>query len=132
MIELILPYPPSLNHYKNIGRLTQTKTGKLYQQKINSPQTKRYMFEVWLMVQQKKAKEGLKSFDSEEISLEVYVHSPDKRKRDLDNILKVTIDSLENAGLFNDDSQICRLIVERREIIKNGQLIVRLCPYGKR
>ncbi len=122
MIELTLPYPPSLNHYKGIGRITRTKSGKLYQMKINSPETKRYFYEVWSLIRIK----GFKSFDSAMLSMEVYVHPPDSRKRDLDNICKVLIDSLQNGGLFNDDSQISRLLVERREIIKGGQIIVRI------
>lgn len=34
---------------------------------------------------------------------------PDRRKRDLDNLLKAALDSLAHAGVFDDDSQIVDL-----------------------
>jgi crossover junction endodeoxyribonuclease RusA len=34
---------------------------------------------------------------------------PDKRRRDLDNLLKATLDSLVHAGVYDDDSQIVDL-----------------------
>jgi len=126
MIELTLPYPPSVNHYKTIGRIQRTTTGKLYQTRINSNETKRYYFEVWFLVQHLKAKEGLISFDSATISVEVDVYPPDGRKRDLDGCLKVLLDSMQRAGLYNDDYQIARLLVQRKCIIKGGQIIVRI------
>jgi crossover junction endodeoxyribonuclease RusA len=33
-------------------------------------------------------------------------YPPDSRRRDLDNVLKCTLDSLVHAGLMDDDSQI--------------------------
>jgi crossover junction endodeoxyribonuclease RusA len=41
------------------------------------------------------------------------VHAPDRRRRDLDNVLKSTLDSLTHAGVWDDDSQIDQLSVER-------------------
>jgi crossover junction endodeoxyribonuclease RusA len=34
---------------------------------------------------------------------------PDKRRRDLDNLLKATLDGLAHAGVYEDDSQIVDL-----------------------
>lgn len=128
MIELRLLYPPSVNHYKNVGRLKTTKSGKMYQERINSPETVRYFYEVWYMFQQKKAREGVKSLDDAKISLEIEVYPPDARKRDLDNVCKVTIDALVKAGCFYDDYQVDKLLVERKRVTKGGQLIVRIAP----
>lgn len=122
MIEIILPYPPSVNHYKTVGRLRTTASGKMYQPRIDSPETKRYHYEVWMKCRQ----QGVVSLLDSTISLEMYVYPPDRRKRDLDNILKVLCDSLVKAGCFNDDSQIARLLVQRRDIIQGGQIIVRI------
>ncbi len=128
MIELTLPYPPSVNSYKSVGRLRTTKTGKLYQPKYNSVETNRFYYEVWMLIQQKKAKEGLKSFDSSTISVEMDVWVPDARKRDIDNVVKPTLDSLQRAGMFDDDYQIALLTIKRCPIISNGQIIVRIKP----
>jgi crossover junction endodeoxyribonuclease RusA len=34
---------------------------------------------------------------------------PDRRRRDLDNLLKATLDGLAHAGVYEDDSQIVDL-----------------------
>lgn len=122
MIELILPYPPSLNHYKRAGRTIVTKRGKIFQSRVNTDATKRFFYEVWYLVKQKQ----IESLGGAPIALEIDVFPPDKRKRDLDNVLKVTLDALQNAGLFDDDYQVSRLFVERMGIIRQGQIIVRI------
>lgn len=64
--------------------------------------------------------------------LEVHIQAfpPDKRRRDLDNVLKVCIDSLQQAGLFEDDSQIDYLLIERKEVVQDGQLKVDIKEKG--
>ncbi len=125
MIELELPWPPSVNHYKTTGCIVTTRTGKLYQRKINSHETNQFYISVWAEVKSR----CLKSFAGATISLEVHAYPPDKRKRDLSNILKVLEDSLQRAGLFDDDYQIARLLVERKAIIRDGKVIVRIAEF---
>lgn len=60
------------------------------------------------------------------ISISVYAYPPDKRVRDIDNLLKVTIDSLKDANLFLDDSQIDKIYIERMSIFKKGRLDINL------
>lgn len=129
MIELILPYPPCVNHYKRVGRIVTTRTGKLYQQKINTNATKQFYYEVWMRIKSLNQIEGIKSFDDAMISMKVYMYPPDRRKRDVDGILKVLLDSMEKAGLYNDDYQVARLLVDRKEVVKNGKLVVRMELY---
>lgn len=124
-VELILPYPPSVNHYKNTGRLIKTKKGRMYQPRVNSPETKKYYWDVFIKVHSQK----IKSFAEAKISVEIDVYPPDKRKRDLDGILKVLLDSMQKAGLYDDDCQIARLLVERREIIEQGQVVVTIKEF---
>lgn len=125
MITLELPFPPSLNHYKRIGRTIVTKAGKSYQQRYNSPETKAYYYEVWQRVM-KLRREGFKSFGSAMISVYLGVYPKNKRKFDLDNLCKVLLDSLQKSGLFDDDSQIHLLTVEKKSIIPEGKVIVRI------
>ena len=128
MIELILPHPPSLNHFKRVGRLKTTEKGKLYQPKFYTPEAKRFFYEVWLKVMQERANQGFKFFDDATISLGVYIDldPPDKRRMDIDNPIKIIFDSLVKAHLIADDSMITRLLVERKHIIQGGQIIVRV------
>lgn len=69
---------------------------------------------------------GIKSLGSASIALEMDIYPPDKRKRDIDNGIKPTLDALQKAGVYDDDNQIARLLVTRMVIIPQGQIIVRI------
>lgn len=129
MIELELPWPPSVNSYKKVGRLITTKNGKLYQTRVNTQETKEFYYYVWLKIRSLKATTRMEMPIHSTISIEVHAHPPDDKKRDLDNILKALFDSLVKGGLLQDDSQISRLLVERMDIIKGGQIIIRIKEY---
>ena len=122
MIILTLPYCPSVNHYKTIGRLVKTKSGKMYQQRRNSKETVGYYYEVYSIWHRR----GVSGLGGATISMEVDVYPPDKKKRDLSNILKVLEDSLQHAGVYDDDRQIARLLVTRCDTMAGGQIIVRI------
>lgn len=47
---------------------------------------------------------------------EVVIHAKDHRRRDLDNCLKILLDSLEKAGAYEDDSQFDKLSISRGEV----------------
>ena len=44
------------------------------------------------------------------------VFPPDRRRRDIDNLPKAVLDSLEFAGVFENDSQVDRLLVLRQGV----------------
>jgi crossover junction endodeoxyribonuclease RusA len=60
------------------------------------------------------------------LSLRILAYPPDKRKRDIDNLCKITIDSLQKARVFLDDCQIDLLFIERKEQFKDGKLEVQI------
>jgi crossover junction endodeoxyribonuclease RusA len=60
------------------------------------------------------------------IALIVWAYPPDKRKRDISNLLKIIEDSLQDAGVFNDDFNIDFIEIKRGEIKKGGGLVVML------
>ena len=63
-------------------------------------------------------------YGSTPISLQIWVYPPDRRKRDISNIIKIIEDSLQDAGVYDDDFQISLLVVERGQIIKGGKVTV--------
>jgi crossover junction endodeoxyribonuclease RusA len=60
------------------------------------------------------------------LEVEVVVHPPDRRRRDVDNVQKALLDALAHGGAYHDDNQIVRLSIERREPLESGKSIVRI------
>lgn len=58
------------------------------------------------------------------LKMTLLVCAPDKRKRDLDNVCKATLDALQHSGVFEDDSQIDELRVVRGNKVIGGCLFV--------
>lgn len=56
------------------------------------------------------------------LAVQIVANPPDRRTRDLDNVLKCFLDSLTKAGIWHDDSQIDLLIVERGECQPGGSM----------
>lgn len=108
MIELILPVPVSSNVYWR----------KFNNRMVLSPKAKEYQKQVAKIVTIEKPK----SFSKDDrLRFEVDFYPKDKRKRDLDNFCgKALQDSLQNCGLFVDDSQIDSVEYTRCEIDKNN------------
>ncbi len=61
------------------------------------------------------------------LSVNIEAFPPDKRRRDLDNILKSLLDSLQHAGVYDDDSQIDYLAITRNTTAKD-KIIVTIKP----
>jgi len=115
MIKLSIPFPPSLNHYY----IHASKQNVIGSKGIT------YRNDVYYAVRTKKPKEPL----TERLSVTIHAIMPDKRKRDLDNILKAALDSLQNAGIYVDDCQIDELSVIRGPVQKPGRLKIEIREF---
>jgi crossover junction endodeoxyribonuclease RusA len=115
-VVLILPWPPSLNHYyRRIGARTLiSREGRAYREDVCA-----------LLAGSGPRKPPVGG----RIALCMDAFPPDRRKRDLDNILKSILDALEHAGLYEDDSQIDLLVIRRCECIEGGRLVVRVDAF---
>jgi crossover junction endodeoxyribonuclease RusA len=61
---------------------------------------------------------GVKTYELEgDLRVEIEVFPPDKRKRDIDNLLKSLLDSLTHAQVWKDDNQISDLRIFRNKQI---------------
>lgn len=54
------------------------------------------------------------------LSVTVLAIMPDRRRRDLDNILKALFDALTHAGVWLDDEQIDEITIRRNGIQRGG------------
>lgn len=71
-----------------------------------------------------RADEGL----TERLSVSIQLWPPDKRRRDIDNVLKALLDALEAANVFADDGQIDNLSISRKGTRKGGGCVVSVLP----
>lgn len=70
-------------------------------------------------------------FKDAPVSLDILVFPPDKRKRDIDNVLKPILDSLAKAGVYDDDSQVHCIRICRAEQVKDGKVEITIKNFAK-
>lgn len=100
---MVLPWPPTANtYYRHVGpRVLISRDGRAYRQ----------------AVAELAASEGWPKFGQQRVSVHIEAWMPDRRKRDLDNVLKSLLDSLTHAGVWEDDSQIDGIAIWRAPLI---------------
>jgi len=93
-----LPYPPSVNHYwgSNGKRRYILPAGVEFRDRV---------FNILAGCKQLRGN----------VALKIEVYPPDKRRRDLDNVLKAILDALQHADAMKDDNQVAALHVWRRD-----------------
>lgn len=109
MMTFELPWPPSINHYwRHVGnRVLISREGVAFRRLV--------MIKLGYTLT-----EPLKS----RLEVRVDLHPPDRRRRDIDNVAKALLDAIQHAGLYEDDSQIDRLMLERKTMKPKGGVVV--------
>ncbi len=145
---LTLPYPPSINHYwRNFrGRVVISREGRAFRKNVQAlppeetpppeapPETlpegtadaTPHSAPSTTTLAQRSGNGPRKPPAGGRIALCMDAFPPDRRRRDLDNIQKPVLDSLEHAGVYEDDSQIDLLLTRRCEVTKHGRVEIHL------
>lgn len=75
-------------------------------------------------------RDGIRSFGSARLSVNIYIHPRSRRIFDLDNCLKAILDALMAANVYDDDSQIDMLSIARSTPKPGGSAVVSISEYG--
>lgn len=117
-MRLTLPFPPSVNGYwrstrKGVliserGRIFRSNAlASIYQQLRCRPPALLTELEVHLVL-----------------------CPPSRAKRDLDNFQKALFDGLTHAGIWKDDSQVKRMLVEWGPVTKGGKAEINISTFS--
>jgi len=117
MMQLTLPFPPSVNGYwrstrKGVliserGRIFRSNAlASIYQQLRSRPTA--------LLT---------------ELDVHLVLYPPTRAKRDLDNFQKALFDGLTHAGIWKDDSQVKRMTVEWGPVTKEGKAEITITDF---
>jgi crossover junction endodeoxyribonuclease RusA len=115
MIEMTLPWPPSVNSYWR-----HPTRGALAGRHLISEEGRRYRNLVAQTVLVNRTRNKLLG----RLAVRIDAYPPDRRRRDLDNILKALLDALTHAGVMEDDSQIDDLHIVRKPLKPNGEIFL--------
>jgi len=106
MIIFTIPFPPSVNTYWGFrgSRRFLTSRATVFKQQVAA----------------QFLRSGYEPLGDARLQVEIELYPPDRRVRDIDNVVKSTLDAMCQAGIFDDDGQIDILHVTRQPVIKWG------------
>ncbi len=113
MIQFMIPYPPSVNHYYKRNKFGGIRVGD---------DGKEFRDDVAVWYYQSATSRHINSskvlYPDGKLNVTITAYFPDNRKRDIDNILKATLDAITHIrdykiceSPWSDDSQIYKLTV---------------------
>ncbi|WP_339026119.1 RusA family crossover junction endodeoxyribonuclease [Leclercia pneumoniae] len=121
-MKLVLPFPPSVNTYWRApnkgplkGRHLISAKGRAYQSAACSA-----------IVDQLRR---LPKPSTAPAAVEILLFPPDSRRRDIDNYNKALFDALTHAGVWEDDSQVKRMLVEWGPQVAGGRVEITITTH---
>ncbi|EKY1907506.1 RusA family crossover junction endodeoxyribonuclease [Cronobacter sakazakii] len=121
-MKLTLPFPPSVNTYWRAPN-----KGPLAGRHLISAKGRAYQSDACAAIIEQLRK--LPKPSSALAAVEIILFPPDARRRDIDNYNKALFDALTHAGIWEDDSQVCRMLVEWGPVVKKGKVEITISKY---
>ena len=119
-IKLNLPWPPSVNSlYRINGKgkravVFKAKKAVAYANTVG-----------WELKRRK-----IEGFGTSRVEIDIQAYPPDRRRRDLDNIQKALLDSLQQAGVYQDDCQVDKITIARGPAVPEGMVVIDIKEIG--
>ena len=115
MIILYLPYPPSVNNYwiTSGNRKFLSKRGREFKEQVAA-----YVIE-----------KNVPKLGEMAVQIDIILRPRNKRLMDIDNSCKAILDSIQDAGIIDEDSQVWKLTVERGITHTGGSCVVMIEEY---
>lgn len=123
-MTLVLPFPPSVNTYWRAPN-----KGPLAGRHLVSADGRKYQSAACAAIIEQLRR--LPKPSTEQAAVEITLYPPDARRRDLDNYNKALFDALTHAGVWEDDSQVKRMLVEWGPIVPKGRVEITITPFKK-
>lgn len=123
MTTITLPWPPSTNRYwRSVGgRVLISRDGRQYRADVAriaaAGRTRGLVPRLPL---------------ADRLAVTIVAAPPDRRRRDLDNLLKSLLDALTHACIWFDDSQVDDLRVVRAAPSPRGRIEITITPLAAR
>lgn len=115
-LVLTIPLPPSVNH------IWRTGNGRHYR---SEKYVKFAQAVGWAVIEAGRPRLG-----TARLEVEITLFPATRATQDIDNRIKATLDALMHAGVFQDDSQVDVLIVNRGPLRKGGAAEIRIGLLG--
>ncbi len=123
-MTLVLPFPPSVNTYWRAPN-----KGPLAGRHLVSADGRKFQSAACAAIIEQLRR--LPKPSTEQAAVEITLYPPDARRRDLDNYNKALFDALTHAGVWEDDSQVKRMLVEWGPIVPKGRVEITITPFNK-
>ncbi|KIU35542.1 RusA family crossover junction endodeoxyribonuclease [Atlantibacter hermannii] len=122
-MKLTLPFPPSVNTYWRAPN-----RGPLAGRHLISAAGRKYQSDACAAIIEQLRR--LPKPSTTPAAVAIILFPPDLRRRDLDNYNKALFDALTHAGVWEDDSQVKRMLVEWGPVVPKGKVEITISSFN--